>query len=200
MKSKLLVTAAMLLFNASMHGQHWELAREENNVKVYKASSDSSKYKIIKVEAKMEGTIKKVIAILKDVDNNKNWVYNTKESHLINAVNENELLYYAETRLPWPCSNRDVVIRMHFDWDSAANILKVKARGEPDAAPTVSGKVRVPKFRDDWYIKFDGMNTLTILYFLEVNPGGSISPAVANLFVTKGPYETFHNLSKLLKK
>ena len=200
MKSKLLAALMLLLFDEFVHAQHWELARNENNIKVYKASSDSSKYKIIKVEATMQGTIKKLVAILKDVGNNKNWVYNTKESHLIKAVNENELLYYAETRIPWPFSNRDVVIRMDFNWDSVANTLTVKARGEPDSAPKVSGKVRVPKFADDWFVKFDGKDTLTFLYFLEVNPGGYISPAVANLFVTKGPYETFHNLSDQLKK
>jgi START domain-containing protein len=187
MKSKLLATLLPLWLHASAQAQHWELARDENNIKVYKANSDSSKYKIIKVEAKMQGTIKKLMAILKDVGNNKNWVYNTKESHLIQAVNENELLYYAETRLPWPFSNRDVVIRMHFECDSSANVLKVKARGEPGAAPEISGRVRVPKFRDYWSVKFDGVDTLNILYFLEVNPGGYISPAVANLFVTKGP-------------
>jgi START domain-containing protein len=200
MKSKLLATLLPLWLHASAQAQHWELARDENNIKVYKANSDSSKYKIIKVEAKMQGTIKKLMAILKDVGNNKNWVYNTKESHLIQAVNENELLYYAETRLPWPFSNRDVVIRMHFECDSSANVLKVKARGEPGAAPEISGRVRVPKFRDYWSVKFDGVDTLNILYFLEVNPGGYISPAVANLFVTKGPYETFHSLAKQLKK
>jgi|SRR5689334_7263081 len=184
----------------SLLAQDWELSKNENNIRVYKGKSDSSKYKIIKVEAEMEGTLQKLVAILKDVSNNKNWVYNTIESHLIREIGDNELLYYAETHLPWPFSNRDMVIRMHFDLDTVTNDLKIKATGEPGAVPEVSNKVRIPKFYGDWRVKFDGVNKITIVYFLEVNPGGSVSPAISNLFVTKGPFETFHNLSKLLVK
>jgi hypothetical protein len=87
---------------------------------------------------------------------------------------------------------------MHFDFDSLGNSLKVKATGEPDAAPEVSGKVRIRKFNGDWDVRSDGANTITIFYVLEVNPGGNISPGISNLFVTKGPFETFNNLAKLL--
>jgi hypothetical protein len=200
MKLRLLSAFVFLFVNVSLQGQHWELARDENNIKVYTAYSDSSKYKLIKVEAQMQGTVRKLMKILKDVGNDRKWIYNTKESHLLKTIDDNELLYYTETHLPWPCSNRDAVIRMHFFWDSAKNILKVKARGEPHFVPEVSGKMRVPLFRNDWIVKYDGANMLTIVYFLEVNPGGSISPGIINLFIAKGPYETFYNLSRLLKK
>ena len=52
---------------------------------------DSSKYKVIKVEAEMQGTIEKLITILKDVSNNKNWVYNTKRSYLVKAISERRI-------------------------------------------------------------------------------------------------------------
>lgn len=147
----------------------------------------------------MTGTLKKLIGILWDVGNNKNWVYNTKQSHIVKTINENEFLYYAETHLPWPFSNRDMVIRMHFDLDTVRNILKVGARGEPDAVPEVNGKVRIRKFDATWDVRYDGASKLTITYVLELNPGGNISPGLSNPFATKGPFETFNNLSKLLQ-
>ena len=181
MKYSIVIIIFFSALSCSLFAQNWELSRNENNIKVYKGEIDSSKYKIIKVEAEMQGTLEKVIAILKDVDNNKNWVYNTRRSYLVKAVSEDEFLYYAETHLPWPFDNRDVVIRMHFDLDTARHFLNIKATGEPGAAPEVSGKIR-------------------IVYVLQVDPGGNISPAISNLFVTKGPFETFNNLSRLLVK
>ncbi len=200
MKLKILITTVYVTLSFALSAQNWELSRNENNIKVYKGTSDSSRFKIIKVEAGMTGTLKKLMAVLKDVGNNKNWVYNTKQSHLLRTINENEFLYYAETHLPWPFSNRDMVIRMHFDLDTVRNILNVKATGEPGAAPEVSGKVRILKFIGNWNVKYDGANKITIVYLLEVNPGGNISPGISNLFVTKGPFETFNNLSKLLAR
>ncbi len=200
MKLKILITTVYVILSFALSAQNWELSRNENNIKVYKGTSDSSRFKIIKVEAGMTGTLKKLMAVLKDVANNKNWVYNTKQSHLLRTINENEFLYYAETHLPWPFSNRDMVIRMHFDLDTVRNILNVKATGEPGAAPEVSGKVRILKFIGNWNVKYDGANKITIVYLLEVNPGGNISPGISNFFVTKGPFETFNNLSKLLAR
>ena len=200
MKYSIVIIIFFSALSCSLFAQNWELSRNENNIKVYKGEIDSSKYKIIKVEAEMQGTLEKVIAILKDVDNNKNWVYNTRRSYLVKAVSEDEFLYYAETHLPWPFDNRDVVIRMHFDPDTARHFLNIKATGEPGAAPEVSGKIRIQKFYGDWNVKYDGGNKISIVYVLQVDPGGNISPAISNLFVTKGPFETFNNLSRLLVK
>ena len=52
---------------------------------------DSSKHKVIKVEAEMQGTLEKLITILKDVSNNKNWVYNTRRSYLVKAISESRI-------------------------------------------------------------------------------------------------------------
>jgi hypothetical protein len=200
MRCKVVASILGTVLSLVLFAQDWELSKDENNIRVYKGKSDSSRYNVIKVEAEMQGTLMKLIGILRDVSNNKNWVYNTTQSHLVKKINDNEFLYYAETHLPWPFSNRDMVIRMHFDLDTLRNNLKIKATGEPSAVPEVDNKVRIQKFSGDWDVKYDGVNKITIVYFLEVNPGGNISPGISNLFVTKGPFETFNNLAKLLLK
>ena len=200
MKTKIFVSLIYIIICIPASAQEWELSRDQENIKVYKGKSESSKFKIIKVEAELNGSLKGLIDILMDVSNNKNWVYHTKESHLVRKINENELLYYAETYLPWPFSNRDMVIRMHFELDSSNNILKVKATGEPDAIGNVQGKIRIPKFNGSWMVTYNGVNKIKIIYLLEVDPGGNVPASISNLFVTRGPFETFHNLSKLLNK
>jgi hypothetical protein len=81
---------------------NWKLARNENNIKVYTAKNASSGFKEIKVETVMEGTLQKLMAVLMNVGNNNHWVYNTKQTYLIRTNGINEVLYYAETKLPWP--------------------------------------------------------------------------------------------------
>ena len=118
---------------------------------------------------------------------------------MIRSNGINEILYYAETQLPWPFENRDMVIKMNFDLNTNSNTLKVLATGMPDSLPEKKGIVRIKKFRAVWDVKFDGDKSITINYFLSVNPGGSISPRISNMFVTKGPFESFSNLSEVLK-
>jgi len=44
-----------------------------------------------------------------------------------------------------------------------------------------------------------GANKIQVRYFLNIDPGGAIPAWITNLFITKGPYETFVNLAKQLK-
>lgn len=136
---------------------------------------------------------------MRDVENNKDWVFSTKQSYLLRQINANEILYYSETALPWPVSNRDIPVRMRLNLNNANNTLKVTASGEPNALPVQKGVVRIQFFTTSWDVKYDGKNKISITYFLRMDPSGNVPTQVTNMFITKGPYETFENLSKLLK-
>lgn len=173
--------------------------KDKNGIKVFTSKESSSKFKSIKVEAQLSGTLQKLLNVLLDVNNTKNWVYSTKESYTIRKISPNEILYYNETSLPWPVSNRDVPIRMKATPDFKNNTLKVIAMGVPQAIPEKNGIVRIQQFNSSWDVKFDGKNRLSITYLLSMDPSGSISSTVTNMFMTKGPYETFSNLADRLK-
>ncbi|MDQ6812519.1 MAG: START domain-containing protein [Bacteroidota bacterium] len=178
----------------------WQLSKDQNGIKVYTAKEASSKFKEIKVEATLEGTIQKLENILINVGKTKGWVYGTKDSYIIKKISPNEILYYSETSLPWPVSNRDIPIKMVLTPDARNNTLKVVATGIPDAIPEKKGIVRLPYFNATWDVKSEGKNKLNITYLLKMDPGGSVPAGVTNLFVSKGPFETFNNLSELLKQ
>jgi hypothetical protein len=95
MHKKIIFFIILVFSVAIIHAQNWDLSKDKNGIRVYTANDDASKYKIIKVEATFLGTIDKLVNIIKNVSNNKNWVYNTREAHLIKNISENEFLYYA---------------------------------------------------------------------------------------------------------
>ena len=195
------VASFMLLFiaNAGTAQGDWELSKDKNGIKVYTSTDATSKFKMLKVEAVMHGTLQKLTTILQEVGNTKSWVYSTKESYVIKRFNANEILYYSQTALPWPVNDRDVAILMKITGDYKNNTLKVVAANAPNAIAEKKGIVRIPYFNATWDVKYDGANKLSIIYFLKMDPGGSVSPSVTNLFISKGPFETFTNLAELLK-
>jgi hypothetical protein len=198
LKSFLII--CLLQFQVAFAQTNWELSKDKNGIKVYTASNSTSKFKSIKVEANVEGTLEKLMNILMDVSNNKNWVYNTRYSYLIRKTSKNDILYYAETSLPWPISNRDMIIRMQFFHDTINKTLKVIATGVPDELPEKKGLVRIKYFNGLWDVKYNDENKMLINYILTMEPGGSVPAGITNMFISKGPYETFNNLSNALKK
>ena len=193
-----LVLCSGLVFSAT--GQYnWKLSKDKDGIKVYQSDLQYSSYKAIKVECTMEGNYDKLIAILKNVSGQKDWVYHNKTAYIVKQVNPYEFYYYTEASLPWPMSNRDAVVHLKMDRDSLNRFLKIMSVSVPDYISEKSGIVRVTRSTISWNVTMPTANTINIIYIFEAEPGGSIPAWVANAFVDKGPYETFKKLGEILK-
>ena len=178
----------------------WKLTKDKDGIKVFLADNPKSKFKSIKVECTVPGTLDKLVSILTNVDHLKDWVYNTKTSYLIKKINSYELYYYSETSIPWPMSNRDAVVHLRINKDSLQRVVRVSAISEPLFIPERHDKVRIPRSNVSWYVTMPTKNTISIIYTFEADPGGSLPAWVVNSYADKAPYESFKNLSELLKK
>ncbi|HEX6170211.1 MAG TPA: START domain-containing protein [Chitinophagaceae bacterium] len=188
-------------FASSVAGQYtWKLSKEKDGIKVYQSELQNSSYKAIKVECTLEGNYDKLIAVLRNVDGQKDWVYHNKTAYIVKKINPHEFYYYTEASLPWPMSNRDAVVHLKMDRDSLNRFLKIISVSVPDYIAEKSGKVRVTRSTISWNVTMPTTNTIKIIYIFEAEPGGSIPAWVANAFVDKGPYETFKKLGEILKQ
>lgn len=182
-------------------GQYnWKLSKDKDGIKVYQSDLQHSSYNAIKVECTLEGNYDKLIGILKNVNGQKDWVYQNKTSYILKQVNPYEFFYYTEASLPWPMSNRDAVVHLKMDRDSLNRFLTITSVSVPDYVSEKSGKVRVTRSTISWNVTMPATNKINIVYIFEAEPGGSIPAWVANAFVEKGPYETFKKLAELLRR
>lgn len=185
---------------ATGFGQNkWRLSKEKDGIKVYLAENPKSKYKSIRVECTLSGTFDKLIAVLTDIEHLKDWVYNTKTSYLIKKISAYDLYYYTETSIPWPMSNRDVVVHLKIIKDSSQSFVKILSTNENRFVPEKDGKVRVIYYLTNWYVTMPTPKTISIIYTFEADPGGSLPAWLVNSFADKGPYESFKKLSDILK-
>lgn len=204
MKFIIIKVACLVLcsgFVSSVAGQYdWKLSKAKDGINVYESAVKYSDYKSIKVECTFEGNYDKLIAVLNNVSGHKDWVYHSKTSYVIKPVNLYEFYYYTEASLPWPMSNRDAVVHLKMNRDSLNRFLKITSVSVPDYIAEKSGKVRVTKSTVTWNVTMPTTKTISIVYIFEAEPGGNIPAWVANMFVEKGPYETFKKLGELLKQ
>lgn len=180
-------------------GLNWQLVKEGKGIEVYSAPVPASGLKYIKVSAELGGTLEAVNALFHDIGRQPAWVYGTRRAHLVQRTDDNHLLYYNETDLPWPVSNREVFIRMTLDEDPSHHTLAIDQEAVPSAQPVSKGFVRVTHLTGHWLFRDEGNGRLHADYTLYVDPAGSLPAWVVNLFVAKGPYETFVKLREHLQ-
>ncbi|WP_428329649.1 START domain-containing protein [Mucilaginibacter sp.] len=179
--------------------QKWELKKNEDGIAVYTAKLQDEKFKEIKVICEFKGTIAQLIKIMQNVDHNKDWIYNNKVSYLINRKNRDTLTYYSEVSLPWPVSNRDLVMQQCFIRDTVNKALRIEVKTVTNVMPPKPKLVRVPYSLGLWTVKTMPNNKIRIEYIFSVDPGGSLPAWVVNFLATAGPFNTFKNLKALIE-
>ncbi|PWT70754.1 MAG: hypothetical protein C5B59_20340 [Bacteroidetes bacterium] len=199
MKVKLLFLICMIAGFSLTAQTNWILKKQKDGISVYSRPSETSSFDDLKVEVDLKGTLEQLASILLNIPNYTQWAYGTKISKVVKRTNENELIYYCEIEVPWPASNRDLYADLKVTRDSSGNSLQVVAVAKKDYLPVKDGLVRVPKSTGKWIATKVTPRTVHLVYTLELDPGGSVPAFVTNLFMTKGPLETFENLKKKME-
>ncbi len=171
----------------------WRLKKVEDGISIFTAHTDNSNFKLLKVEVNVSANINQLIAFLLDIEKQSEWVYSTKYSYIVNVVAPNELIFYSEVDLPWPCSDRDYIAHFVIR-EVKPGYVTIDSRTDPDRLPLKKGLVRVPKSVAHWDITSISDNELKIVYTLYFDPGGILPAWLVNLFLTKGPGHTFQGL------
>jgi hypothetical protein len=131
--------------------------------------------------------------VLGDISNHTEWVYKSKSASILKQPGPHEFIYYTESILPWPLSNRDAIIHLTMMPDANNRILRVSAISEPNFIAPKEGLVRIPYSKATWYVT-ESASQINIDYIFEVDPGGELPAWLVNTMADKGPLESFQNL------
>lgn len=188
------------VFPVAFCQSNWKLTKDKDGIRIYQREIPNSNFKSIKVECILPGNFDKLISIINNVGNYKDWIYNNKTAYLLKRISLYEFYYYTEAYLPWPLDNRDAAMHTVITTDSLNRFIKITSTAVPNYMPTKNGKVRIKKSSINWYVTRATANTLRVLYTFETDPGGNVPSWLANSFADKGPYESFKKLGEHLKR
>lgn len=192
--------AAMVIALFCNGQQDWTLKTNKEGIEIYTKNITNSRLKAIKVKCSLPATLSQLVAVVLDVNTGAEWVYSTKSSTLLKQVSPAELYYHSEVSIPWPFENRDFIAHLITTQNPATKVVTIDGPTVPDYVPLKKSIVRIHHSSGKWIIEPGPHNTVKIDYTLEVDPGGAIPAWLINLFATKGPFETFKNLKKQIKK
>ena len=135
-----------------------------------------------------------VIAVLADVENYPQWVFQCHSARLMPEVSDD--LAYIHIKGIWPVSDRDGVARTAISQDSKTlktTLHSVAAHGVVDE---VDGTVRLPALDNRFILEplADGWTRITFETF--VDPGGMIPAWLANFVATRAPLTTLQKMQE----
>lgn len=186
----------------STHAQNnCVLQKDQDSIKVFTCHSSESRFKTIKATFTVDATYADLEKTLLDITHYTEWQYNTVEAKILKTINDREIIYYTQISAPWPVSNRDMIV--HFKTQQQQPGAKDKiiiTNGEPDFIPHKPDLVRVPSSKATWIIKELGKERLSIIYSIEIDPGGSVPAWMVNMVCAEAPYVSFKNLKDRMRR
>jgi hypothetical protein len=177
----------------------WQLKKAEAGIRIFTRAMANSSLKAVRAEFTIKTTMQELVDYLMDVEKQKEWVYTTKYSRVIKKTGNAEVYYYSEKDMPGPVSNRDAVLHQKIAINAATGVMTLEGSAIKDMVPVKKDIVRVPYAKVTWQVT-PADNMLLVVYEAEVDPGGSLPSWVVNMFIAKGPYETFRKLKQNLEK
>ncbi len=180
-------------------GIGWNLSKESDNIKVYTRILNGEKFKELKIVTSYNTTLNAIMAAFDDTDGHKDWVYKTSESYSVETVDKNTLIYYVNSDLPFPLTNRDIVIKYKWTQDSITKTITTESVGITGKVKQKGSNIRVVDFYSNYILTPRGDGWIDIYYYARMDPAGSLPAWMVNLAVTKGPVKTMKQLFKIIE-
>ncbi|MGZ3874692.1 MAG: START domain-containing protein, partial [Mucilaginibacter sp.] len=193
----LLLNILVVSFFSALAQGNWELKKNENGIAVYTRKPAKGNLKELRVVCELNATKAQLISVLQDIANYNDWVYSNKKAEILETPNPDKIIYYAQSRLPWPIKDRDLVIQL--DINSEPEILYIRAKSLPSYLPQTDKFIRVPYSLAVWKVTQAANHKLKVDYTFSVDPGGSIPAWIVNATMATGPYNSFVKLREVLK-
>ncbi len=117
------------------------------------------------------------------------------ESYYVTNKGNNQHVFYALKKLPWPIRDRDVVTQLTVEKISDQKVI-LHIEGLPSAIPEQENAIRIKEVKGFWLLE-EKNGTTIITQQLYLDPEGSLPPVVTNSLLIKGPYKTFSHLQQI---
>jgi hypothetical protein len=196
-KSIFLLTVFLSAFSVTIAQGNWELKKNEAGIEVYTRKAATGNLRELRVVCELYATRAQLINTLRNIDNYNAWVFSNKKSTILKTIDSNKIIYYTQTRLPWPIKDRDLVLELNIN--PSPDELNVIVKSIPDYTPKNNGYIRVPYSLAQWKVVQAPHNKLKVDYTFSVDPGGSIPAWIANATMAIGPFNSFLKLRDLLR-
>jgi hypothetical protein len=196
----MLMISGLWIADASAQAD-WKLKKSDAGIEVYVRDVAGSRFQEFKGTMRLKSTrLASLVAVFDDPSTYTSWMHEVIEARLLKTVSLYERYTYTVTRAPWPVTNRDLISYSIIGQDPKTLTVTLRTSGKADYIPPVPDRVRVPRMNALWTFTPVNGGDVMVTYQMHSEPGGYITPELANMAVVDLPYNTLLKLRNFIKQ
>ncbi len=187
-------------FLANAGAEEWTLESNTNDIAVYTRPFEGSDINEFKGVATLNAGIEVLLALLQDVGAQTEWMERCLKSEIVEKINEFERIVYNVTDVPWPFSDRDVVVKQNVKVDKKGRLIISFSSTNSELVPVNKNRIRMKTLKGEWIFELLDRNHTKVTYSIKTNPGGSLPAFMVNYASAKIPYKTLSGMKRMVTK
>lgn len=183
------------LLSANSLADEWDRVYEADKLIVDRREYQGSDLQEIRGVTQLEASLNAIMALLKDADFNRHWVYRSGGATILEQSGYARAYVYGIVDAPWPMRDRDTVVRFDYEQESGTGNITITITNFPDFVSANDHYVRVPDFGGFWKLRPLGEGWVEVTYQVYGDPGGLIPVWLANYAAAASVIGTLQNMS-----
>jgi hypothetical protein len=180
----------------------WQIIKQDQGITVERRFVEGSPLVEFKSHGVIDASVMEILAVISDTKNHPKWVANSIETRILQRTGDSGYIYYSAIKAPWPVADRDFVSKARVIVNEKEKSVTIKTyEVNHPAAPTNTGRVRMPFIRVTWHLQTikgtQGKKTY-LTFQVHANPGGLLPNWVINLASKGVPLKSIINLRRRL--
>jgi hypothetical protein len=203
---KLIIASSLslaVLVSEISHGQEseWELERDREGIQVFTRSIEGSPYKEVRSVSRIEGvSLTSLVALIEDAEACPRWADKCAESYLLKRFSETESLVYTHNDMPFPITDRDVVVRVRWAQNPESLQVTMQSSAVSEGVEKKRGRVRLTQANASWRFTPQLDGSIKISNRAHINPGSNIPGWFTNMLLVDTPFKTMKSyLAEVVK-
>lgn len=193
--------AALLPSVAMAAEAEWKLEKDKDGIQVYTRAVEGWSIREIRGVTHVPARLSSVVAVITDVAAQGELNEYVSQATVQNRESDTRYQIYAQTKMPWPVSNRDVVNQRSIAQDPSSLVVTITDTALESASPVPkSGTVRVVKSKQVWTLTPDPKGGVNAQMQLLSDPNGPIPASLINSMSVSTPFKTLGKLKALAQK
>ena len=192
-----LAIALLIAGSAPAHAaEGWRDVLDDDGIRISQRAVPGRALPEFRAVAEIAASRWEVLAVIVDVPSQPKWMHRLSETRVLHTEEPLGAVFYLRMDMPWPVSDRDVVLRSDTEFPEAGRSVTRFALTSRAGSEPIQGVIRMPRLRGHYALTALGPKRTRVEYQVDADPGGNLPRWLVRRIGRDDPWYTLRDLRK----